>query len=1718
MLSKPPDPHGIAIIGVGLRFPGASTVDTFWRNLRDGRESVRFFSNEELLDNSIPEDLLGDPAYVKASPVLDGFDLFDESFFGYSPKEAVVMDPQNRLLLEVSWETFEDAGYSPAALHDSGVGVFIGGGSSLTSYLLAFAGHPDMQGQTAGLEHVANDRDFLATRVSYKLNLTGPSLTVQTACSTSVVAVHLACQSILSGESDLALAGASVVRVPHISGYRAVRGSVHSSDGHCRPFDASGTGTIFGSGVATVLLKPLTAALRDRDHIYSVIKGSAITNDGSGKVSYTAPSATGQARAIIEALTVADVPADTLSYVECHATGTPGGDPVEIQALTRAFRVHTKANGFCSIGSVKGNIGHAEQAAGMGGLIKTALALHNGAVPPTIGFAKLSSQLSLPETPFYIQTALTPWPEERNPRRAGVNSLGIGGTNAFVVMEEAPAVPWVGDNEPTPHLFAISAKTASALSRYAEKFVRFLHEKPQTDVDSLCFTSCASRSGFEHRFAAVVNNTSELVHALQRTGLESPSERPPIVFLFSGQGSQYSGMGLELYKNIPEFRRHFDACDAISEPLLGRSLKELVFRPDCADLNQTRWTQPGLFALEYSIAEVWRAWGVFPTAVMGHSLGEIAAACFSGMLSLQDAFEFVITRAALMQSTASNGGMEAFLTDRATVEAALTGLEDRVGVAAVNTPANTVLSGEHDALAIVRGRLAAQGVASKCLAVSHAFHSPLVDRILPEIESAASRMKVRPPQCTLVSNVTGEIINAAPAAMYWRDHVRKPVRFADGLRTLAASASSRFIEIGPGSTVLSFTRECLAPSRPWMHASLLRREGELRSMLDTAAALYTAGIDLRWSALYEGSGGRRISLPTYPFERNRHWLTPARACTRSREPGLYTVRWKHSPLHARVSCPGGVVIVGDDSSSLKKALAVQWRVLSATAESLRQVLAEHATDRLHILYLAGSTSITDASSIDEFIAIEEAHTHSALAVTKAVLEAQSSGDSRLWFITRGAQSIHGASADPLQAVLWGMGRSLHLEAPRHWGGLIDISPETCPEEGARNIAAAISDSTTQQHLFVCGNHYTPQLVPSCCSHSDPLLVRGDRTYLVTGGLGVIGRLTSRWLLEKKDAGCVVLVSRHASAAVPADLAQFGKRVRVIAADISSECGVVSVLNKISRESPPLAGIFHGAGVLADGIAAQMTPEQFTAATAPKIRGAWLLHRHTVHLPLDFFIVHSSLLSVTGSAGQCNYTAANAFLDAFVQYRRTIHLPGMAINWGPWAEAGMAVSMGARADAHWRRLGIYPIQPATGAYIINRLFESPPVNVAVVDCDWALYARSALQNRSMIERLVPADNPCASVPHPDLRAELAEGDWTRRESLVTETVCTRVSVELGVAGPIDMNRRLDDLGVDSLMAVNLANSIESALGLPIAVSQVMGSATVRDLVASVLAGIRSDSRTKSVNRASAWIVTPVPRPKAQFRLFCFHYAGASASVYRAWADLLSPAIELCAIDPPGRGARLSEPSVTSLRALLDGILPEMEPLLDRPYALMGHCLGALNLFEAGRLLMRSNQPPVHAFVSGCRPPHRLLTHGTFEESLLRTLLGDEGFDPTKPYHKQPDHTFATLIRHFNIGATDDFLAHSDLRDILLPAIRADFEIVSRYRFTPEPPWDVPLTCFIGLDDPYVTREDAVGWNRYTCRDFRIHFRPGNHFLIVDNRDFIVSIINTTLADSERKVCA
>ena len=872
---------GVAIVGLACRFPGAPDYRTFWRNLCGGVESITALSDEELATAGVPPERLADPAYVKAAPLLPDIDLFDAGLFDYSPAEARLVDPQQRLLLEVAWEAFEDAGYRPQGAPRP-VGVFVGAGGVVSSYLIdRLASSTELPGYTGSMAHIGNDKDFLSTRISHKLNLTGPSINVQTACSTSLVAVHLACQAILAGECDMALAGAAAIRVPQRVGYLSRQGDILSPDGHCRAFDAEAKGTIFGSGVGAVLLKELQAAIADRDNIYAVIRGSAINNDGSEKVSYTASSLEGQAKAIIEAMSIADVSPDEINYVECHGTGTIVGDPLEIAALTHAFRGGTERCGFCAVGSVKTNIGHLEQSAGIAALIKTALMVKEGKIPASLNFRTANRKIDFSSSPFFVSTECTPWPADR-PRLAGVNSLGLGGTNAFLVLGQAPSFSAQAKLEPPLNLFVLSAKSDASLLGLIERQLAGLDGRPESVCADICFTLSSGRSHFARRFANVASSVTQLRAALAARLQEGAADDHPasgnegrrIAFLFSGQGSQHVNMGAELYQHEPVYRAIIDRCDALLMDRLELPLRQVLFGNDADRIHQTAYAQPALFAVQAALIALWRSWGIIPDMVLGHSVGEFAAAYCAGVYSLEDALLLIAERARLMQSLPTSGAMAFILADEATVRAIVNKKKSgSLAVAALNAPANTVISGERETVAAVVNYFNAAGVRSQLLTVSHAFHSPLMRPVMREFGRAVSAAAAAPARIPWVSTLSGTAVTKAVGADYWREHALQPVRFSEAISEMCNLGATDFIEIGPGSTLLALGRQTVnGEQQAWLGSLADQRDGDLKRILSSLGELYCRGQAIDWDGFNRPHPRQRLPLPTYPFEHRRYWL------------------------------------------------------------------------------------------------------------------------------------------------------------------------------------------------------------------------------------------------------------------------------------------------------------------------------------------------------------------------------------------------------------------------------------------------------------------------------------------------------------------------------------------------------------------------------------------------------------------------------------------------------------------------------------------------------------------------------------------------------------------------------------------------------------------------------------------------------------------------------
>jgi myxalamid-type polyketide synthase MxaB len=885
----------IAVIGMSCRFPGANTIQQFWQNLCDGVESIRFFSDAEVLASGVDPELVRRADYVKASPILNcDITAFDAEFFGYSPREASLLDPQQRLLLECAWESLEDAGYDPLT-YTGAIGLYAG--ASMNTYLLNQV-YPNRHqldendslrvltlSSMGGFQMTtANDKDYLTTRISYKLNLTGPSVNVQTACSTSLVTVHLARQSLLNGECDMALAGGVSVHVPQKVGHLYQDGMILSPDGHCRAFDARAAGTIFGSGAGLVVLKRLDQAITDGDRIYAVIKGSAIGNDGSEKVGYFAPQSAGQARVTAEALAVGGVEPASIGYVEAHGTGTALGDPIELAGLTQAFGSDQPA---CPIGSVKTNVGHLNIASGIAGLIKTVLCLHHQTIPPSLHFETPNPQIDFANSRFYVNTQLQEWQSESS-RRASVNSLGIGGTNAHIVLEEAPVLRADPDlrnsyiHKPTHYLFTLSAKSRRALRQLVKQYIEYLESQPDVALADVCFTASAGRAHFQHRLALVATSLAELRQSLTEWTVSNtvsnsdhviPAQiaTPSVAFMFTGQGSQYAGMGQELYHSSPVFRAAIDRCNAILQPDLGQSILTVIEQVD--QLNQTRYTQPALFAIEYALAQLWMSWGVRPSAVIGHSIGEYVAACIAEVFSLEDALKLVAARGRLIQALPP-GMMVAVMADLYTVKSLVANYEDEISIAAINGKENTVISGSTIAVQQAVADFQAQGYKTTALPVSHAFHSSLLTPILAEFAQIANQIEYNLPQIELISNLTGITATTTIATPeYWCDHLRQPVRFADGIATLHQAGYDLLIECGPKPTLLNLIegmREAESKATFVLLPSLHPNQANWQTLCHSLAQLYIQNISIHWRSFYDLA--KRISLPTYPFQRQRYWL------------------------------------------------------------------------------------------------------------------------------------------------------------------------------------------------------------------------------------------------------------------------------------------------------------------------------------------------------------------------------------------------------------------------------------------------------------------------------------------------------------------------------------------------------------------------------------------------------------------------------------------------------------------------------------------------------------------------------------------------------------------------------------------------------------------------------------------------------------------------------
>ncbi|HLG63728.1 MAG TPA: SDR family NAD(P)-dependent oxidoreductase [Ktedonosporobacter sp.] len=898
----------LAVVGMSGRFPGANSVEQLWENIAGGVRSIHFFTDEELLETGESPENLKNPNYVKAGSILEGVDLFDASFFGFNPREIEVMDPQQRLFLECSWEALEATGYLTGK-YAGMVGVF--GGAAMSSYLLnSIYNSPDAANNISPfLASLGNDKDSLATRVSYKLNLKGPSVTVQTYCSTSLVAVHMACQSLINYECDIALAGGAAINIPQERGYMYEEGSILSPDGYCRTFDANAQGSVLTNGVGVVAIKRFREALEDGDFIYAIIRGSATNNDGSQRVSYTAPGLDGQSGVMAEAMGNAGVDPASISYVEAHGTATELGDAVEVAAMIKAFRMSTQKKGYCAIGSIKPNIGHLDRASGVTGLIKTTLSLHHRLIPPSLNYETPNTDLDLENSPFYVNTVLTPWSDALLPRRASVSSFGVGGSNAHVVLEEAPEREPGSASRPW-QLLLLSTKTESALQMASNNLAAYLKEHPEESLADIAYTLQTGRSVFNHRRLIVCQDHAGAIEAIEAPSttrsitLHDARRDREVVFLFPGVGEQYIGMAHELYEHEPRFRETVDHCCQFLKTQQNLDLQALLtaereqpavqsakidFRAmlkagsqstsaESDLLKHTAIAQPAVFIIEYALAQLLMEWGIRPQAMLGYSVGEYVAACLAGVLSLEDALTVVARRAQLIAEQPEGVMLVVALPE----EAVRPYLTEQICLAIVNGPNACVLAGPAEAIEQLEVQLEVQEIACRRVETTHAFHSTMLNAVREPLTTLMRTITLHVPQIPYISNVTGTWItdDQATDPTYWAQHMCQTVYFAQGIAELLQKPERAIVEVGMGQSLSSFVKQHPSSSREHWHLilsalpALNDRQPDYTCLLSTLGRLWLAGVNIDWKSFYQHERRLKVVLPTYPFERKRYWLGP----------------------------------------------------------------------------------------------------------------------------------------------------------------------------------------------------------------------------------------------------------------------------------------------------------------------------------------------------------------------------------------------------------------------------------------------------------------------------------------------------------------------------------------------------------------------------------------------------------------------------------------------------------------------------------------------------------------------------------------------------------------------------------------------------------------------------------------------------------------------------
>jgi acyl transferase domain-containing protein/acyl carrier protein len=1551
---------------MACRFPGADSTQDFWHLLRNGLHAI-----EEIPPNRFDIESYFDPTPNTPGKIVSrrgGFlrdiDRFDTYFFGISPREAERIDPQQRLLLELAWEAFEDAGLLPERLVASRTGVFVGMWTNeYEDCMFNASSDCDLYTTTGGGRYAASGR------LSYAFDLRGPSMTVDTACSSSLVAVHLGCQSVRLGESTMVVAGGvNLILQPHISiGYS--RGRMLSPDAQCKFGDASADGYVRSEGAGLVLLKSLSQALADGDRIHALILGSSVNNDGGASGLLVAPSADAQEEMLARAYEDAGVSPGEVDYLEAHGTGTRVGDPVELKALAAVLGRERPNDHPAQLGSVKANIGHTEAASGIAGLIKAVLVLENRLVPGNPHFREPNPNIPWNTLPMVMERESAPLRVTSGPAIAGVNSFGITGTNAHIVLQEAPVregrsetpeadMPTAKREARPPFLLPLSARSTEALRALAVSYDRWLGGEGLPDLYDIARNAALRRTHHEYRLSLLVHSVEDLRECVQafrageiRAGVTQSIKRAKpdkLVFVFPGQGSQWLGMGQVLLEREPVFRSALQECEqALLRYVDWSLLEQLAAAGPESRLEEIDVVQPTLFSIQVALAALWSSWGIRPDAVVGQSMGEIAAAYVAGALNLNDAARVICRRSQIMRRVSGKGAMAVVDLSFDQASEAIRGFENQLSVALSNSARSTVLAGDPATLQSLIERLEKESIFCRRIKVDVASHSPQMDPLRSDLIRAIEGITPQASTIPSYSTVTGQRMEGSGFdPQYWADNLRKPGLFSAATKALQADGYGVFVEISPHPLLSPSIQEDfqLSGHEAITLPSLRRGENDLAVMLESLGSLHAHGHVVSWNSLYS-IPGPHVDLPKYPWQRERFWYESSAAGAARRklhaetpQPSqegrsdveaaegatqakigdlLYRFTWQPQvlkpPQQSHLSAANGARgrwILFADTRGVAHSLAAKLRMsgdecllvfsgeMNRDSDNGSFVLAPHDRQVFHdffgrvlsrtsppckgIAFLWGLGSCPSGElTADKLDVANTTGCEALLHLIQSLSRAEAKRAPRLWLVTAGAHRIvdEDRCEGIAQSPLWGMGRVISNEHPELRCVRIDLSTSISKDE-IKSLGEEFGGDTNEAEVaFRSGTRYVARLKawavpgpaqPLGSGSKAPSNIRppnseqpsnwSSGSYLITGGFGGLGLEVAKWLVAQ-GAKHVALVGRRGTSesahAAVADLRRAGAEVLEVKADIAQSDQVEHLFAQIEQGMPALRGIFHAAGVLQDSLLLQLTPERLRAVMAPKVRGAWNLHRMSLGKPFDFFVLFSSVMALLGPPGQGNYAAANSFLDALASYRESIGLPALSINWGPWSEVGMVAAKASVSGMAAFR-GLASACPANYLAALAPLLHQRQPQVAVMRfqlAQWQEFNPKAATSNFFAElRTVSSDasaksGPAGKEPSKALRDLLATQTGSRRNSIIEEHVKEHLSKIVRIAPKrIDVNKPLQYLGLDSLMGLELRNSLQSSLGVSLPATMVFNYPTVALLsqyLAEKIAPLQDDSELMQV---------------------------------------------------------------------------------------------------------------------------------------------------------------------------------------------------------------------------------------------------------------------------------